>query len=132
MCLLTTIGIDPEITRAIALAWERARDATHLPQRVLAHALGIGGPQLADQLAGRGGAYLALPRIERLARSEDADVRRFHDFFQHELRLARGDDSEPEWLQSQFKWLLLKFVDSMQRKVPVKADLRETRDERIA
>jgi hypothetical protein len=106
--------------------WAEARDEAQIKHDVLATLMGLSAARLSDQLAGRGSQHLSVQRVLLLA--ADADGRRFLRVLCLKLAAVNGFDLETEWQIAKLQLLATRLIDRVQKRVPVKSELRESRE----
>lgn len=122
--------IAPQLAFDIASVWASARDEAQIKHEVLAALMGISAARLSDQLAGRGSQHLSVQRVLLLAADEDG--RRFLRVLCLKLAAVNGFDLETEWQIAKLQLLATRLIDRVQKRVPVKADVRDERESRRA
>jgi hypothetical protein len=114
----------------LGTVWAQARDEAQVKHEALAALMGISAAQLSNQLAGRGSQHLSVQRVLLLA--ADADGRRFLRVLCLKLAAVNGFDLETEWQIAKLQLLATRLIDRVQKRVPVKADVRDERESRRA
>lgn len=122
--------IAPQLDFDLAAVWGAARDESQIKHEVLASLMGIPASRLSDQLAGRNSQHLSVQRVLLLA--ADPDGRRFLRVLCLKLAAVNGFDLEAEWQIAKLQMLANRLIDRMQKRVPVKADVRDERQRESA
>lgn len=118
--------IAPQLAFDLAAVWAAARDDAQIKHEVLASLMGLPASRLSDQLAGRNSQHLSVQRVLLLA--ADPDGRRFLRVLCLKLAAVNGFDLEAEWQIAKLQLLASRLIDRMQKRVPVKSELREQRE----
>jgi hypothetical protein len=114
----------------LARVWKDAEIETAIKHDALAALMGIPASRLSDQLAGRASQHLSLQRVLVLA--TDPDGRRFLRCLCVRLATANGFDLDCELQIAMIQRIATKAIDRIQKRMPVKAHLRETAAKEVA
>jgi hypothetical protein len=114
----------------LAAVWADAREDAKVKHEVLASLMGIPASRLSDQLAGRQSQHLSLQRVLLLA--TDPDGRRFLRCLCLKLATVNGFDLDCELQVAMIQRIATKLVDRIQKRVPLKADMRAEDERRSA
>lgn len=114
----------------LATVWAEAREDARIKHEALAALMGITAAKLSDQLAGRSYSHLSLQRVLLLA--TDPDGRRFLRCLCLKLAAVNGFDLDCELQVAMIQRVATKLVDRIQKRVPLKADMRADDERRSA
>jgi hypothetical protein len=118
----TALGFD------LSVAWRSARERARVKQEYLASLMELTPSQLTDCVAGRG--HLSFQKLLLLLRHDDGRI--FLRYLTVELMRAADVDVNTLLAITRVEWLAWRLVDRMQKRVPVKATVRETQKKESA